>query len=180
VAETQRTITDLYTRLADQATGDISPEDVRDIVETLRVDHVQMYLSSSAVTNVAVAGTFLKVAGTTALTADNRHFSSPVSNRLQYDGAAKRLVYATANISFTSASPNKEMRFRWALGGVTIAASEIRRYGASASVASCSCSVLSEMTTSQYLELFATNVTDTTDLTVTALNIVALGYAHEA
>ena len=48
MTQTQRSITALYAVLPDNTAGDISPEDVRDIVETLRNGHGEMAITATA------------------------------------------------------------------------------------------------------------------------------------
>jgi hypothetical protein len=180
MAETQRTIADLLSRLPDNITGDISPEDVRDIVATLASDHAEISLSSPSTTAVAVAGTYYKCAGTTVLTAipAAHNFTMPVDNRMQYAGTAERIVHVTCNFSMSVLGNNKLMKFRLARNGVTVPESEIQRWVSTGTdIGAASCQTLCAATVGDYVELWGANATDTTDFRIEIFQMVAVGHA---
>lgn len=180
MAETQRTLADLLSRLPDNITGDISPEDVRDIVATFAADHAEISLSAAAVTNVAVAGTYYKCAGTTVLTAipAAHNFTMPVDNRLTYTGTAERIVHVACNFSMSVLGNNKLMKFRLARNGVTIPESEIQRWVSTGTdIGAASCQSLCTATVGDFIELWGANATDTTNFRIEAFQMVAIGSA---
>jgi len=172
MVQTQRSVTALYAVLPDNTAGDISPEDVRDIVETLRHGHGEISTNVAAETSIAVGGTYVKVAGTTTLTADNHNWTMPQDNRLTYGGTANRVVHLALTVSFTAAGNNKNIRFRIAKNGTTVARSEVQRFVATgADVGSTALHLFDSVAPTDYYELWATNMTDTVNLTVEQYNM---------
>lgn len=178
MVETQRSITDLYTRHPDNTSQDVSNEDVRDIVETLRAGHAEYATDVPAATVIAVAGTFVKVAGTTLLTPFAHNWTMPVDNRLLYGGTARRVTHLACTISFTSVGNNQEIRFRIAKNGVTIPRSEVQRFvGTGADVASTALHNFNDALATDFFELWVANVTSTSNITVTNMNLFIMDMA---
>ena len=172
MVQTQRSITALYAVLPDNTSGNISPEDVRDIVETLRHGHGEISTNASAETSIAVAGTYVKAAGTTTLSPDAHNWTMPADNRLTYSGTANRVVHLALTVSFTAAGNNKNIRMRIAKNGATVARSEVQRFVATgADVGSTALHHFDNVAPTDFFELFVTNMTDTTNLTVLQFNM---------
>jgi len=172
MVQTQRSVTALYAVLPDNTAGDISPEDVRDIVETLRNGHGELSTDTPAETSIAVAGTYVKAAGTTTLSPFNHNWTMPQDNRLTYGGTADRVVHLALSVSFTSAGNNKNIRMRIAKNGVTVASSEVQRFVATgADVGSTALHHFDNVTPTDFFELWVTNMTDTVNLTVEQFNM---------
>ena len=51
MVDTQRSLSAIQTLFADNTAGAISPQDLRDAVETLRMGHGEIYVSSTAATS---------------------------------------------------------------------------------------------------------------------------------
>jgi len=169
MADTQQTIAALKTLLADNTSQDIGAGDVRDIVETLKAGYGQMFMSATSPTAIGVAGTFYKAAGTTTLTTDPAasDWSMPANNRLQYGGTATRLAVVSCSFSMQSVGATVDLTWRIAKGGVTIADTEItRRVSNAAQNGAASVNALVEVSNGDYLELWVTNETNNTNLTV--------------
>jgi hypothetical protein len=84
-----------------------------------------LYISSSATTNIIAANTPVKVAGTTTA-AELTRFTSPVSNRLTYDGTKTRTFIVTAALSASGTSGTYVYSFYIYKNGVQIPASRQR------------------------------------------------------
>ena len=89
MTDTSRTVSDLVTNLFQdsQAAGSITPQDLRDFIETCQTKQGSMYISSAGSTTIAGAGTYVEgVAGTwtlsTAPTANE--FDENTDGRLRY------------------------------------------------------------------------------------------------
>jgi len=172
MTQTQRSVTDLYTKLPDNVSARISPEDARDIVESLRNGHGEISTNASAETSIAVAGTYVKMAGTSTLSPNDHNWAMPVDNRLTYGGTANRVVHLALTVSFTAAGNNKEIRMRVAKNGTTVARSEIRRFvSTGADLGSTALHHFDNVAPTDFFELFVTNMTDTTNLTVVQYNM---------
>jgi len=167
---TSRSISALNLLFPDQTSGDISPQDDRDLIATFTPGYAQMFISSSAPTTIAVATTFVKAAGTTTLTTDPTalNWTMPTDNRLAYGGTPDRVVMVTCAISLQAVGTNVDLKWRLAKTGTTIADTEITRKVVVASEnGAAAISGLVEMSNGDYLELWTANDTDTTNLTVT-------------
>lgn len=110
MADTPRTKSALAALFADNTAGDISPQDLRDFLESMSLPFGEMYVSTPATTTTGSAGTFGKVAGTTTL-GDANLFDMPANNRLRYTGTVpiKVLVTVTGHLDDFSGDP-KDLR----------------------------------------------------------------------
>ena len=91
MTDTSRTVSNLVTNLFQdgQAAGSITPQDLRDFIETTQGKQGSMYVSSPGSTTISVAGTYVEgTAGTwtlsTAPTANE--FDENTDGRLRYTG----------------------------------------------------------------------------------------------
>lgn len=171
MAETQRTLADLISRLADNATGDVSPEDVRDIVETIRPRFGGLFITSAAPTLPSGVGVMTKASGTT--TATNLHgFTMPASNRLQYNGTVAVHGHIALSVSMLSPSANNQyVRIGIAKNGVVEASSILERKIANAAdVGATALHTDVVMNPGDYLEIFLANDTST--------NTIQLAYGY--
>jgi len=180
MANTQRTMTDLLTNLFQdgQADGEIDPQDFRDIIASMEQSHGGLYVSSSAATTIAGAGTFVKAAGASTLfSATAKKVSMPADNRLRYDGAPTKnfMVICNASIQAASTSPI-DIALRLAENGSTLAETEVRAQAETA-VKDYQLTTVGhfELATNDYIEPFVANITDTDNVTVTYLTMMAIG-----
>jgi len=182
MADTQRTIAGLIALLPDNTTGDISPQDLRDLVVSMKPGFGEMYISSPASTTINTPGTFEKIAGTTLLSSTPTpvNWSMPANNRLQYDGVADRIVRVSCAISATiDGSTNKETRFRLGKGGTTHADTEGQQFFVvNAQVENITLLGVFQVSTGNYIEAFCTNVTDTTGVTVQSMVMDAMSFPY--
>lgn len=167
MADTQRTIPALLTLLADNTAGDISPQDIRDMLVTLVPGLGTIYISTPTETTVAAANTPLKAAGTTTLLATAQNFTMPANNRLTYTGTPDVLANVSISISMTAAANNKVVTMYVAENGTPVAASAVeRKVGTGADVGALSVQYALTLSTNDYVELFVENNTDDTNLTI--------------
>lgn len=182
--EVQRTIAELYALLADNSSGDISPQDVREIVETLRSGNAEMSLSVSAETSIAAIGTFVKLAGTTVQTANPaaRLFSMTANNRLEYTGVAKVIVTVHTNVTLQlSSGVNQDIRTRIAKNGLTITETDVLRLlSGTTDKGFVHCDANVEMVTGDYVEVWVANNTSTANLTALRLQTIVESEAIES
>lgn len=132
----------------------------------------QYYMNNNATaTTISVAGTYYKVAGTTSTGSIAERFTLS-SNRATYKGALTTKFKITICLSFT-ANNGKEIRFRVAKNGTTIASTQMTRTVNGTGVyAALSLQDIEELQTNDYIELFTTNITDTNSVTVSDLNVI--------
>jgi hypothetical protein len=170
--DTQRSKSDLATLFANNTTGDISAQDLRDFLETMHPPFASLYISTSAETTVSSADTFYKAAGTTTSVSLHR-FDMPADNRLRYTGTPDTHVHGVVSFSASIASgTNKVLGFAAyhyddsAASGVVLASSEVRTNIATTAIESSAIHFDATLETNDYIEFHAKNVTDTVNLTI--------------
>lgn len=179
MADTRRSLTALQALLADNNTGAISPQDVRDLLVSAAPPYGSIYLSSSSETSIGGIGTWTKAAGTTTST-NLKEFTMPASNRLTYTGTPDVHVHVAVSVSMTSASNNQTVGLRigknGSAAGTDAVASEVRRFvSTGADIGSTAIHFDTMMSTNDYLELFVANHTSTGNLTIGYMYFFALG-----
>lgn len=178
---TQRTLATLQGLLADNTTGDISPQDLRDLVETLAHDHGELSISSPVETTIDTVDVWKKMAGTTVISPGvNHHFDMPVDNRLRFTGDADRLMHIAVSIGVTPAASNKTLEFMVAKNGnaadVNSLPSVIQMTLPNQNITvATTLHAFIPMSPNDYIEVWCRNVTDATNLTAETLNFVAIG-----
>ena len=175
MVDTKRTLTAIYALLADNTTGLISPQDIRDTVATLAPGHGELSITASAATTISTADTFTAVAGTYALSGNAMNWDMNTNGQLRYTGTPDRVVHIANSLSFTTAGNNKVMEIAVAKNGTPIASSTVsRKTGTSGDVGSTAVHAFTSVSTNDYLTVMISNTTDTVDSTVTYLNLFAM------
>lgn len=178
-----RTLDELKTILADNATRDISEQDMRDQTVSLAMQHGQLSVAGNAVATtipdntdfheVDVTGAILSSVSSILGTDD---FDEPANGRLRYVGDETRMFHIVCTISFTAANNNQEIHMRLAKSGSVSAKAEIRRKVATgADVGSTAIHWLTTLETDEYISLFAKNITAANDITIVSFNLHAMG-----
>ena len=179
MADTARTLAALQTLLADNATGDISAQDLRDMLVSLQNDHGEMSVTSAIETSIASADTFYPVLGTQALSSDAQNFTMPTNGRLTYTGNEVRTFHIAVSLSIVSAGNNKVYEFTVGKNGSALTApTQARKIATGADVGSTALHAFTTMDTNDYLELMISNTTDTTNATLNYANLFAMGMLH--
>ena len=135
MADTKRTRTELATLLADNTSGDISPQDVRDFLESLDVGRGACYWSAFATTTIPSTGTAVaggtnrvKVVGTTVSKTLNR-FTHASPGELKYTGTPTIRVDVFAQFCFSLDASAQHLAFELYKNGVFLAGSyTLQRY----------------------------------------------------
>ncbi len=180
MADTQRSITAVLALLADNNTQQISAQDIRDVVETLRNGHGQIYVSSSAETTIVTKSVFVKAAGTTTLTTSPAAvgWSMSANNRLRYDGTADRIAHVTCAISLQAAANSKEIQWRLAKNGTTIADTTItRKIVVNSENGAAAITAIVGVSSGDYIELWVANDTDNTNATLSKMILTVVDHA---
>lgn len=134
------------------------------------------YMSDNAtITNIVTVGTPVKIAGTTTLNSITQKFTH-TNNRATYVGAIQRDFKVTAVLSITSTSSNDQIGFYIAKNGVVIDESELYVTTNNSNRAESICiQTITGMNQDDYIEIWAENRTDSSDITVTYMNVVIEG-----
>ena len=182
MADTKRTAADLLTNLFQdgQAPGSITPQDMRDLIESMKAPcGGQYYESNATVTTLTAQNTWYKVAGTTSAGATSVDMDvATTSNKLIYTGTPDRHFRLESNFSFICSGNNQEIQFAWKYNGATMLPAIVSRFVATgADVGSTACHADKVMSTNDYVELFARNVTGaSTTITVKYLYLFGMGF----
>lgn len=174
MADTKRTITDLLTNLFQdgQSSGAITPQDMRDLIETMRTQWGGLYVSSSADTTISGAGTYVKAAGTTTLwsAVSPVGFDMPTDNRLRYTGTPTKdvLVFCSASVSAAGAATNKQLglQLRDNDGLITGTTATGWSGGTTAKATNIVSMAVFEAETNDYVEAWVANIDSTDNVTV--------------
>jgi len=167
MADVKRSLADLLLLFADNTTGDISPQDLRDLAVSLSNAHGRISIDTPAATTIGVAGTFVKAAGSTVASGIGVEFTEGTANRLTYTGTPTRHVHMTANLTLNAIGTNQVVSAAIAVNGVVQSASEAATIiKVSGDGLSLSLAYDLHMTTNDYVEVWVTNETSTGDVTV--------------
>lgn len=179
MAQTQRSTSEIYTLLADNVTGNISPQDIRDAFASWRMGHGQIYVPATAAAAITIANTTDYVECTApvwTLSAGGHLFDESAGNgRLTYTGLATSYMHIAYSYSMTTASNNQVTHFRIGKNGITDEASEVqRKVGTGADVGAGACHLVTSMSTGDYLSVWVRNSTSASDVTLVCCNLQAV------
>ena len=132
------------------------------------------YISSITATTIAVAGDYVKVAGTT--TSDSlSNFTHPTSNRLTYTGTATRKFMLNAALSFHGTNSNDYKFAFYKNASSILAASTISATATgTGNLAHVSCQCLVDLATNDFVEVYVTNADGTGSATIDFMNMAAI------
>ena len=175
MADTERTITACLTLLADNTTGDISAQDVRDTVVSLVSHKAEIYVATPAATTVSAVSTWYKMAGATSSGVISGHYTHPSDGRVTHTGTVTRTNLIQAVVSFTCASANQDVWISVYKSG-TIVDSSIQKHkvGASGDISSTYIQCLVSLAENDYVEVYVLNDTSAANVTAVAMNLIAI------
>lgn len=177
MADTQRSIAQVATLLADNTTQAISPQDIRDFLETFRPGNGEIYVSSPVLHTFTTASTWEEATdGTFTLTADSVNWAQTQNGRLYYTGTADRIVHASMSFSLVADTNNITFRIGIGLDGTVLPASPVRRkIGTGADVGAAATQAITQISAGSYLVPMIYNEDDnTTTLTMSTGNLTVL------
>ncbi len=167
-----------------QAANAITANDVRDLIVSLRPSFGECSMQGNATeTVIASASSYVKIAGTTALSGNELLFDNNSTNtgRLRYIGAPNRVVTFSASLSCTAASNNQVISFKaWLYddsgsSGALLAPTLVtRKITASGELGAVSLQGSALMSNNDYIEIHGTNETSTANLTIADYNLQAV------
>ena len=133
----------------------------------------QMYMNNNATASViSTASVFTKVLGNTLASADNEKYLHS-SNRLTNDAVIERKYLIMCNLSFNSGN-NNQCTFGFydsKLGGIRAPSQTTVTANAAGRAESVSFQCIVNHSQGDYLEIWCTNNTTTTNITVTDMNV---------
>ena len=179
MADTMRSLATLATLLADNTSGAISAQDLRDaVLATVQPGHGEIYVSSSSATTISTADTWTEVSGTFTLSSPAMNWDMNTNGQLRYTGAADRVCHIAASFSMTAAGNNKNISLGVAKNGTVLTPSIVnRQIGTGADEGTGAMHAFTTMTTNDYLSVVVRNNTDTTNVTLTTVNLFSMDMA---
>lgn len=179
MADTMRSLSELATLLADNTTGAISPQDLRDaVLKTVQPGHGEIYITASAQTSVVSSGVWYPSAGTFDLSEPAMNWDMNTNGQLRYTGAAGRVAHIAMSFSMTAAANNKNISVAVAKNGTVLTPSIVnRQIGTGADEGTGAVHAFTTMSTNDYLTAVIRNNTDTTNATLTTVNLFAMDMA---
>jgi hypothetical protein len=179
MADTERSLAAILTLLADNSSGAISAQDIRDAVVTLHPGHADMYISASAETSIANLNEWTLIAGTTTTGAVTENWTMSANNTMRLDSIVTRNVLVNCAISMTAAGNNKTYEIAFAKNGSVITASKIqRKIGTGLDVGSAALTHILQMDLNDTISVYVRNTTDDTNFTATAMNMTLLSFVE--
>ncbi len=176
MADTVRSIAELQALFADNVAGDISPQDLRDFLLSSAPAHGTISILSAAPTTIATPGTYVKMAGTTVLSADATGFDMSEDGRLRFIGVSPRHLHIAVTVAMSSSGPNNIIGLKVAKNGVLLDNSITRRFLATGNdVGSTALHADIPAAANDYLEIFVTNETNTDTVTIEELYFYSMG-----
>ena len=180
MADTQKTWAQIQTLLADNTTGAISPQDLRDAIYSLVPSYGGVYFNGgSTVTSITQNVWSIANANSSASSTNLRQFTTASTGIMTYTGTVDIHAHVVCTVSFSCAvAASKEIRvgIDKNSSGTPIAGSILsaNTNGNTTliSVASHTDVMLSQNDT---LECVVTNVTDSSNITVQDLYLFAMG-----
>jgi hypothetical protein len=174
---TKRTMEQLYAFFeTGQADGAITPDRIQDALFTMQGGWGRISLTSSALTNITAVDTWVKAAGTTALAAHSQQFTMPENNRLQCTCPIPSIMEISATVSIVDGN-NRNFQIALARNGslMTETITTVRLGpGGDTEEAFLIGDFSQEL--NDYVEVWVRNISDSTDVTITSLNMRARTY----
>lgn len=175
--DTVRSISSLQTLLADNTSGAISAQDLRDMLVSVLHASGSMTWTVPAASTISTPGTPVKAAGTTtAVNLSTGRFSMPESNRLLYNGPADVHAHIACSVSVSCASNNQDIRLVLAKNGELLTHSIVdNKISTAGDEQSTALHADTMLTDGDYLELWIGNNTSTGAPTINHGYLFALG-----
>lgn len=174
MTDTARTLSQLQTTFADNVLGDISAQDLRDFLVSMKQPFGNYYRNSASATTISVAGTYYKAAGTS--TAGRLYLFTHTDNRLTYTGALDTEVIIHGHLSMTTAGTADILGIKLAKNGTVIDNTVVRRkVGTGTDIGAAGITGITTLSTGDYIEIWVTNEDATASVTLDEYNLTVQG-----
>jgi hypothetical protein len=129
-----------------------------------------------SIATVSDGSTNMVLVNPTTTLANDSGFDSPSAGRLRYTGAETRMFHVACTISFAPDSANDVFVIGVAKNGTVLPTSKVlQKVSNAADTNSTAMHVMVSLSTNDYLEAYAGNVTDADDFTIKTLTLFAMG-----
>ena len=178
MAQTQRTVSSIWTLLANNTAAAISPTDLRDALETWRPRWGQLTIpnGSGSATTISTGGTYVEATqGTWGVVGSGYEFDESDGNgRLTYTGTQDVIAQITCAFSLTGNQNNAQLRARLGINGTTNANTEsVNTLASSGRFRSGVCQLITTLSTGDHVSLWVTYASATGTITVQTANLLA-------
>lgn len=170
----------LLAQLPDNTTGDISPEDIRDVVVSLNPSRGQLYHTNNGISTFTGSGVWRQVVVTTALdsTISTTSVSQPSNGVLKLLKNVDQVALVNATLEVLPAANNQRYTFTFAKNGTPLPelAYTVFLGNLSGNPAGVFLSGLMAMTYNDELSVLVKNETSTTSLTTSQFTLSLIGF----
>ena len=167
MVDTIRTLDAIVALFADNTAGDISEQDIRDLVVSLAPGHGMLYLVTPAANVLSDTTTWVQVGGAFTLSGSAYNWAETAEGQLHYDSAGDRDAHVTASLTCTSASNSQILEFAIALNGTPVTGSAIlHKTGTGSDVISISLTAHVDVSDGDYVSLMLRNTSSASNVTV--------------
>ena len=176
MADTQRTTAAITALLANNVTGDIGAQDIRDFALSWRNGHGQIYVAAADAAAITIPDTtdYVEATSPTWTLSSGAHlFAMGTNGRLDYTGTEAMTAHIACSISMTAGISNQQVT-HWRLGvnATTDAASECqRKIGTGSDTGSTALHLIATVTNGDYISLWCRNATGANDITLEIANL---------
>lgn len=145
-------------------------------LERFPMGEVSMNGNTTA-TTITSTGTFYKAAGTSTFSSGSYQFSNgATNNQLKYTGTSMKMFHIACTLSVQSSSTNQTIKAVVYKNGVALTTGIVQtKLGASGDITSTAIHVMTDLNTNDILELYIMNISSTASLTITEMNMFAMG-----
>lgn len=163
----QRTPAELLLLYADNTTGEISPQDLRDFVDSVEAPHGRVHMTTPAPTTITTPGTFVKAQGTWGVSGMTHAVTPTTTGRMTYTGTKQRHFHIVCNAAIRCASDNQVIGIGAGIGGIVDPDSIMRQtIGTGTDYHTMVIHADEHLDINDYIEVFVTNYTSTAAVTV--------------
>lgn len=177
MADTQRLQSALISLFANNTAGDISPQDDRDFIVSIFPGWGGLYISSTAQTTIAGAGTAVKMAGTTTAF-DVQNFTHS-NNKLLYSGAPTSRFFVWASVSLDVATGTDELSVQLFKDGSLITGADSRTVNTATLPNNVTVMASVSLATNSYVEIYVSNIDTTENIDATQAQMFVIGFMGE-
>lgn len=179
MADTQRSLAAIIALLANNTAGDISAQDMRDVVETLRMRAGQLSIPEVAAADVVITDTttYFEVTAPawTAFAGNDGFDESDGNGRLTYIGVADVMLHVACTVSVSCASVNQVLHIILAKNGTVDDASEvILKLGTGGDQRSTALHLIASVASGDHISVKIRNATSATNVRFECANLQAV------
>ncbi len=179
MADTQRTVASILALLADNTTGDVSQQDLRDSFVSWRNGWGLLSVPAASAAAITISDTssyFEATAPAYSLASGAQWFDESGGNgRLTYTGTPDVTAVVIAVISQTSASSNQVFHWRIGKNATSDATTEIqRKQGTGSDVGALGLVGIFTLSTNDYVSLMVKNATTASNVTIEVCTLAAI------